>query len=436
MNKLVRQLLPFGSLVLVICILSSWKPDTFLTWENFGNVMRRSSVNGIIAIGMTSIIISAGIDLSVGSMLALCGMAGAFMMVKGCELMVFPAMTSGRIVVALAAAVFALLLVRVQMTKWKFSPFLAASLALFLVVIADMGMVRRTMGFYPFIISAIVGVGGAVIFGFLGQAILKGLKLPPFILGGAVFLFMVVIYLALITRGIALLTPYPMVFGTIIGIVAGIYCGLLNGALITKLKLQPFIVTLGTMSIFRGISLVMNSGQPYNVPLYKYLGEGKVGIIPISIIIFAGVVGVAFFCLRYTRLGRYTYAIGSNRQAAFHAGVNVDKYLIYIYMFTGLLVGVAAMIATSRTVSAQPTAGIALELDIIAAVVIGGASLAGGRGTITGTITGTLLISFLRNGCTHLGISTDWQYIVIGAVIILAVTVDQLARTKTKEIQG
>ena len=315
MNKLMRQFLPFASLILIICALSALKPDTFLTRDNFLNVLRRSSVNGIIAVGMTSIIISAGIDLSVGSMLALCGMVGAYSM---------------------------------------------------------------------------IAVGGAD-----PQA-------------GA------------------------LVLGTVVGVVAGIICGLLNGVLITKLKLQPFIVTLGTMSAFRGISYVMNDGQPYNVPGYRYLGEGVVLGIPISVLIFGVIIAIASFLLRYSRLGRYTYAIGSNREAAFHAGVNVDRNLIYIYTFTGLLVGIAAMIATSRTVSAQPTAGIALELDIIAAVVIGGASLAGGRGTITGTIIGTLLISFLRNGCTLLGISTNVQLIVIGAIIIAAVAVDQLARSKAE----
>jgi ribose/xylose/arabinose/galactoside ABC-type transport system permease subunit len=227
-----------------------------------------------------------------------------------------------------------------------------------------------------------------------------------------------------------------LVFGTLVGIVTGLVCGLLNGVLITKLELPPFIVTLGTMSAFRGISYVMNSGQPYNVPSYKYLGSGVVLGIPVSVVIFAVIVAIASFLLRYTRFGRYTYAIGSNREAAFHAGVNVDRNLIYIYTLTGLFVGIAAMIATSRTVSAQPTAGIALELDIIASVVIGGASLAGGRGTITGTIIGTLLISFLRNGCTLLGISTNVQLIVIGAIIIAAVTVDQLARAKAEAGQA
>ncbi len=317
MNKFVRQLLPFGSLMLIICFLAAYEPDTFLTLDNFLNVFRRSSVNGIIALGMTYVIISGGIDLSVGSMLALSGMAGAVTM---------------------------------------------------------------------------IAVGGA----------------DP--------------------HGAAL------VIGTVVGILAGLVCGFLNGTLITKLKLPPFIVSLGTMSAFRGISYVMNNGQPYNVPSYKYLGSGVVFGVPVSILIFILFVAVAGFLLRYTRLGRYTYAIGSNREAAFHAGVNVDRNLIYIYSLTGLFVGIAAMIATSRTVSAQPTAGITLELDIIASVVIGGASLSGGRGSITGTIIGTLLISFLRNGCTLLGISTNVQLIVIGAIIIAAVAVDQLARSKAEAV--
>lgn len=313
MSKLLRQLLPFGSLMLIICILSALRPDTFLTADNFMNVLRRSSVNGIIAVGMTAVIISAGIDLSVGSMMALSGMVGALVMII---------------------------------------------------------------------------VGGP----------------NP--------------------EGMAL------VVGTLVGIATGFVCGLLNGVFITKLKLPPFIVTLGTMSSFRGISYVMNAGKPYNIPHYKYLNEGVILGLPVSVLIFAVIFVLAGFILKYTRLGRYTYAIGSNREAAFHAGVNVDSYLIRIYALTGLVVGIAAMITTSRAVSAQPTAGVTLELDIIAAVVIGGASLSGGRGTIIGTLIGTLLISFLRNGCTLLDISTNVQLIVIGAIIIIAVAVDQLARSK------
>jgi len=228
------------------------------------------------------------------------------------------------------------------------------------------------------------------------------------------------------------LTPTAMLLGTLAGVALGTFSGFLNGILITRLKLPPFIVTLGTMSTFRGISYLMNDGQPYNVADYSYLGDGQLAGVPVSIVIAVVIIALAVLLLRYTKLGRYTYAIGSNREAAFHAGVNVNRNLTAIYTLGGLLVGVAAMIATSRTVSAQPTAGITLELDIIAAVIIGGASLSGGRGTVMGTIIGTLLIAFLRNGCTLLQISTNVQLIVIGAIIIAAVSVDQMAQNRTK----
>jgi len=315
MNRFVRQLLPFGTLTLIIAALSALEPDTFLTAENFSNVLSRSSYSGIIAMGMTAVIISGGIDLSVGSMMALCGMVGAWAMLQA---------------------------------------------------------------------------GGPA---------------PG---------------------------PGAMFLGTLVGVAVGLACGLLNGSLITLLNLPPFIVTLGTMSAFRGLSYVMNKGMMFDVPTYKFLGQGALLGLPVSVLLFGGIALLAFFLLRYTPLGRYTYAIGSNRQAAYHAGVNVKRNLIAIYALTGLFVGLAAMIATSRTVSAQPTAGISLELDIIAAVVIGGASLSGGRGTITGTIIGTLLINFLRNGLTLLGISTHLQFVVIGAIIIGAVALDQAARAKAQ----
>jgi len=228
------------------------------------------------------------------------------------------------------------------------------------------------------------------------------------------------------------LTPQAMWLGTLAGAALGTFSGFLHGILITRLKLPPFIVTLGTMSAFRGISYLMNDGQPFNVADYKYLGDGQFAGVSVSVVIAVVIIALAVLLLRYTKLGRYTYAIGSNREAAFHAGVNVDRNLTAIYTLGGLLVGVAAMIATSRTVSAQPTAGITLELDIIAAVIIGGASLSGGRGTIMGTIIGTLLIAFLRNGCTLLQISTNVQLIVIGAIIIAAVSVDQMAQNRAK----
>jgi len=315
MSRLIRQLLPFASLLLIFIALSLLAPDRFLTVDNQLNVLRRSSVNAIIAVGMTAIIISGGIDLSVGSMMALAGMVGAWAMQK-----------------------------------------------------------------------------------MSGDA----------------------------------LTLNAMAAGTVIGVVTGTLCGFLNGLAITRLNLPPFIVTLGSMSIFRGVSYVMNDGIPYNVPEYTYLGNGQLLGMPVSILIALVIVCATMLTLRYTPIGRYTYAIGSNRDAAFHAGINVRKNLTWIYTLAGCLVGVAAMVGTSRTVSAQPTASLGLELDIIAAVVIGGASLNGGRGTVIGTIIGTLLISFLRNGCTLLGISTNVQLIVIGAIIIVAVAVDQLARARSK----
>ena len=239
MKKLVRELLPFGSLVLVIAILSLWQPDSFLTLDNFLNVLRRSSVYGIIAVGMTFIIISGGIDLSVGSLLALCGMCAAGTMIR-------------------------------------------------------LGGEEPTVGM--------------------------------------------------------------MAMGTAVGLLTGAVGGMVSGALITKLKLQPFIATLGTMSLYRGIALVMYDGQPINVSSYRYLGEGTLFGIPISVVLFLAVIAIAGAILQFTRFGRHTYAIGSNVEAAHHAGVRVDRSLICIYTLGGLLTGLGAMIAMSRTVSAQPTA--------------------------------------------------------------------------------
>ncbi|MBQ7731179.1 MAG: ABC transporter permease, partial [Lentisphaeria bacterium] len=223
------------------------------------------------------------------------------------------------------------------------------------------------------------------------------------------------------------LSLVAMIAGTLISVLAGAVCGFTNGMLITKLKLAPFIVTLGTMSIFRGISYIMNAGKPFAVSDYSWLDTGRVGGIPSSVILLVLVMVAFWFLLKHTRFGRYTYAIGSNTQTAFHAGINVNKTLVWIYTLTGALVGLASMITVSRASTAQPTAGISLELDIIAACIIGGCAPSGGRGTMMGTVIGTLLISFLRNGLTLLDISTNVQLVVIGLIIIVAVTADQIA---------
>jgi len=321
MNRFAKQLLPFCSLIFIISLCTFLEPDNFLSTRNLVNVLCRSSINGIMAAGMTYIIITGGIDLSVGSMLAMCGMIGA------ASMLYFSGGT------------------------W-----------------ADIS-------------------SGSYIHLKLGA----------------------------------------MIAGTLVCVLAGAVCGFANGMLITKLKLAPFIVTLGTMSIFRGISYIMNAGKPFAVSDYSWLDTGRVAGIPSSVILLVIVMIAFWFLLKHTRFGRYTYAIGSNVQTAFHAGINVNKTLVWIYTLTGALVGLASMITVARASTAQPTAGISLELDIIAACIIGGCAPSGGRGTMMGTVIGTLLISFLRNGLTLLDISTNVQLVVIGLIIIVAVTADQFA---------
>ena len=321
MNRFTKQLLPFCSLIFIISLCTFLEPDNFLSTQNMLNVLRRSSVNGIMAAGMTYIIITGGIDLSVGSMLAMCGMIGSVSML----------FFSGG--------------------TW----------------------VNISSGTY--------------------------------------------IQLSLLA----------MIAGTLVCVLAGAVCGFANGMLITRLKLAPFIVTLGTMSIFRGISYIMNAGKPFAVQDYTWLDSGSVAGIPSSVILLVIVMIAFWFLLKHTRFGRYTYAIGSNVQTAFHAGINVNKTIVWIYTLTGALVGLASMITVARASTAQPTAGISLELDIIAACIIGGCAPSGGRGTMVGTVIGTLLISFLRNGLTLLDISTNVQLVVIGLIIIVAVTADQFA---------
>jgi len=324
MNKLAKQLLPFSSLLFIISLWTFLEPDTFLTFQNFKNVLSSSAANGIIAAGMTFVIITAGIDLSVGSMLAMCGILGSIVM----------------------------------------------------LVLSGANWTQISGG-------TAVELGG-----------------------------------------------FSMLVGTLTGMLVGALCGFLNGALVTRLKLAPFIVTLGSMSIFRGISHIINSSRPITVSAYSWLDTGTIIGIPASVVIFAIVLLLMGYVLKYTPFGRYTYAIGSNPQTAYHAGVNVDKMLVWIYTILGALVGLAAMIMTSRASSAQPSAGLSLELDVIAAVIIGGCSPSGGKGTMLGTLIGCLLISFLRNGLTLLGVVAQIQLVAVGLIIIIAVTSDRLAAKK------
>ncbi len=303
-----RQL---GTLVglLVLCLVLWILTPHFLTVSNLLNVAQQTSINAIIAVGLTFVIITAGIDLSVGSILAFSGVVLAWGLQAGVPL------------------------------------------------------------------------------------------------------------------------PLAMAFGMGIGMVSG----LVNGVLISYGRLPPFISTLGMMSVARGAALMFSDGRPISGfdEGFRFLATGEVFYIPVPVIITALVYVIAHFVLTRTKFGRYAYAIGGNEEAALLSGVNVKLQKALVYGLSGLLSGLAAIILTARLNSAQPIAGIMYELDAIAATVIGGTSLMGGRGTIFGTLIGALIIGVLRNGLNLLDVSPYIQQVVIGTVIIAAVLVDTALKKKT-----
>ncbi|MFI5367746.1 MAG: ABC transporter permease [Spirochaetia bacterium] len=296
----------YGILIafILICIVMTILSPVFLTVTNILNVIRQSSIYGIMAIGMTFVILTGGIDLSVGSILAISG--------------------------AIAA-----------------------------------GSLKGGIGFLPVVLLTLaVGVG----------------------------------------------------------------CGLANGVLITLGRITPFVVTLGMMSIARGLTLIYTKGYPisgFSGP-FRFIGGGDVLSIPFPIIVFIVTVVVAWLILTQTRLGRYTYAIGGNEETVKLSGINADRYKTIVYMISGLAAAVSALILTSRINSAEPVSGTGYELDVIAAVVIGGTSLMGGRGSVWGTLVGALMIGVINNGMNLLGISAYFQLVVKGVIIIGAVLLDRL----------
>lgn len=222
----------------------------------------------------------------------------------------------------------------------------------------------------------------------------------------------------------------PIPLGVLIGVLAGMFWGFVNGLLITRLRINPFIVTLGTLGIVRGITLIVSNGLPvHNIPpSFAYLGEGTLAGVPFVLWILLICAVTVHFVLEHTKLGRYAFAIGSNVDAAYYAGVPVAAVTIAVYALGGMLTGLAGMIEASRLMTGQPTAGQGYELQAIAAVVIGGGSLRGGEGTVVGTLIGAFIMGLLSNGSDLLGISPYLQQAIIGAVIILAVTVDEMRK--------
>lgn len=304
---MIQRLLPFFTLIALIIGLAIATPN-FLTASNLSSVVRQTAVINIMALGMTLVIIAGGIDLSVGSILAIGGLAGT---------------------------------------------------------------------------SYLAGGGG-------------------------------------------------ILMGVFIGTLAGAACGAANGVMISGLKINPFIVTLGTMGIFRGLALIFSNGLPvHDLPArFGFLGEGNLLHVPVVLWILL-VCGVAMhILLEHTRLGRYSFAIGSNEAAAVYAGVPVAFHTVSVYAIAGLLTGLAGMIEASRLMTGQPTSGQGYELQAIAAVVIGGGSLRGGEGSVVGTLIGAFIMGLLANGSDLLGTNPYWQQVVIGAAIIIAVTVDEFRKRR------
>lgn len=218
--------------------------------------------------------------------------------------------------------------------------------------------------------------------------------------------------------------------GIAAGVAAGLVLGTLNGLGVARLRINPFIVTLGAMGIYRGLALIASNGMPVqNLPAgFSFLGEGRLLGAPFVLWVLVACALAVHVLLERTRMGRYAFAIGSNPEAAYYSGVPVAFHTTAVYAVGGLMVGLAGMIESSRLMTGQPTAGQGYELQAIAAVVIGGGSLRGGEGSVVGTLTGAFIMGLLANGSDLLGISPYLQQAIIGAVIVAAVFVDELRK--------
>lgn len=221
-------------------------------------------------------------------------------------------------------------------------------------------------------------------------------------------------------------SPWPIGVVLLIGLGIGIAIGFINGAMITKLKIPPFIATLGMMTFARGWGFVYSEGRPRGslVDSFQAIGQGSILGVPNPAIILLVCVAVTYVILEHTLWGRYTYALGSNLQAAVVSGIKTDRYLILVYTFAGFLAAVAAIVLTARIGSGQPGLGLSYELDAIAASVIGGTSLAGGLGSAGGTLIGALIIGVMKNGLDILNVSADFQQVARAIIIVVAVTID------------
>ncbi|CAM3691739.1 ABC transporter permease [Alicyclobacillus pomorum] len=228
-----------------------------------------------------------------------------------------------------------------------------------------------------------------------------------------------------------MVTHVPIWIAVVVALAIGLLAGLFNGIFVAYAGLAPFIVTLGTMTLFRGITEIYTHGTPiFNLPdSFAWLGTAQLAGIPVPVILTVIVLIVAWVILAKSVPGRRIYAVGGNEQVAYLAGVRVKKYLLLVYMVSGFLAAVAGLVLTSRLGSAEPTAGTGYELDAITAVVLGGTSLFGGEGTLVGTIIGAAILGVIDNGLNILNVNSFWQDAVRGAIILVAILLDRKKTT-------
>lgn len=229
--------------------------------------------------------------------------------------------------------------------------------------------------------------------------------------------------LVIVVVGSFLVNGLHPILAVIAGIVIGFLLGTVNGFMVSKMKLQPFIATLGSMSVFRGIAYIITGGWPVlNIPNeYRNLFNYRLFFnIPLSIIYFIGFVIIAQIILKYTKLGTYIYGVGGNEEATYLSGVNIDKAKIIAYGFSGSLAAISGLVLLARLGSGEPATGQGYELDAIAAAAIGGISMSGGKGDMVGTFLGAILLSCLKVGLVVVGVDSFWQYVATGSIIVVA----------------
>lgn len=247
----------------------------------------------------------------------------------------------------------------------------------------------------------------------------------------------VIAFAGIISSSLMVDANLPVWLAIVAGILVGSVTGLINGLLITYLRMPAFITTMGTMTMLRGLGYIYTQGYPiYNLPKsFKQIGQGHLGSIPIATIILLVVAIIAYILLRRTVFGRHIYALGGNMEASRLMGIHVNAIQLAAYVLCGTITGIAAIVLTSRLGSGMPTSGDGYELDAIAAAVIGGAAMAGGSGTIAGTILGALLLGVLSNGLSLLDVDSYVMQVISGAVVIIAVLIDEMRRIASGRAQ-